>query len=192
MRKRVELFGLQIDPLTMGETIKRIEELIRQSNPAQHVVVNVAKLVMANEDAELRNIINSCDIVNADGQGIVFGAKLLGINIPERVAGIDLFENLVEVASKKGYRLYFFGAKEDIVREVVFVFRNKFKGLQIAGFRNGYYAEGEEDDVVRKISGARPDILFVAMGSPKKEMFLKKHLNKLNVPFVMGVGEALI
>lgn len=188
VKERENFLGINIDPLTMDETLSKISSIVEKKVITQHVVINVAKLVYAHKNKMLMEIINSCGLINVDGAGIVLGAKLLGINIPERVAGIDLMENLVEYSSKKGYKIYFFGAEENIVQKVVDVYSEKYPNLEIAGYRNGYYTKQEEPLIAQTIKDSAADILFVAMGSPQKELFLNKYLEFMEVPFVMGVG----
>lgn len=188
MDKRIKFFGVDLDLITMEETLGEISEFIEKRQNVQHVVVNVAKLVYAQKDENLREIINSCPLINVDGGGILLGAKILGINIPERVAGIDLMEKLIEYSAQKGYKPYFFGAEEEVVSKVVGIYKEKYPELNIAGYRNGYYTEAEEESIVEAIRDSKADILFVAMGSPKKEIFLSKYNSKLEVPFTMGVG----
>lgn len=186
--RRVEFMGAQIDALTMRETVSRIAELIDRREMAQHVVVNVAKLMTMRQDAKLRDIVNNSTLVNADGAGIIWGAKLLGIDIPERVAGIDLMQELIENANRRGDRLFFLGAEEDVVRDVVTIYKRRYPNLQICGYRNGYYRPGDELAIATQIRNARPDILFVALGSPQKEKFISEFKDVMEVPFVMGVG----
>ena len=187
-QNRIKFFGLNLDLLTMEETLSQVSKFIETRQCAQHVVVNVAKLVNAQTDNNLKEIINSCPLVNVDGAGIVLGAKFLGINIPERVTGIDLMQKLIEYSAKKGYRVYFFGAEEEIVKKVVDTYTERYPELLIAGYRNGYYSDDEEENIVSDIKNSKADILFVAMGSPKKEIFLSKYSEKMEVPFTMGVG----
>ena len=188
MTGRIKFFGLNLDIITFEETLNKISEFIETRRRVQHVVVNVAKLVYAQKDEELCDIINSCELVNVDGAGIVLGAKFLGINIPERVAGIDLMEKLTERSADRGYRVYFFGAQEDIVKRTAEHYKEKYPDLIVAGYRNGYYAPDEEEAVANEIKESRADILFVAMGSPQKEIFLNKYSKQMEVPFTMGVG----
>jgi N-acetylglucosaminyldiphosphoundecaprenol N-acetyl-beta-D-mannosaminyltransferase len=187
-RNRVNFFGINLDLLTMEETLAQISEFIEKKQYVQHVVVNVAKLVYAQKDNQLKHIINSCGLINVDGAGIILGAKFLGINIEERVTGIDLMQRLTEYSANKGYKIYFLGAEEEIVSKVVETYKEKYPNLQIAGYRNGYFSQEEENSVVEDIKNSDADILFVAMGSPKKEIFLNKYQAQMNVPFVMGVG----
>ena len=186
--ERIEFFGSVIDPLTMNETLQRVEEIIRTRAITQHVVINVAKLVLMQKDDKLRAAVNACGLINADGQGVVWGANLLGRKIPERVAGIDLFKNIVELSSKKGLRLYFLGAQENVVSKVIRILKSQYPQLQVAGFRNGYFSKEEEGQVAEDIRDSCADVLFVAMGSPQKEFFLNKYCETMAVTFVMGVG----
>src|ERR1043166_6424835 len=185
---KVELFGLQVDNLTMDETLARIDAFIASRQVHHPVVVNVKKIVKAHRDPQLRDILNSCDRVNVDGQPVIWAAGLLRKPLKERVAGIDLMQRLIAHAATKGYRLYFLGAKEEVVSELVKRVRGKFPNAVIAGWRNGYWNETEEPDVARAIAAAKPDILFVAISSPKKEIFLARWKNEIQAPFVMGVG----
>ncbi len=154
----------------------------------QHVVINVNKIVKIDRDPELRKIVNHCDLVNCDGMPIVWASKILGTPLPERVAGIDLFNNLVAKAARNGWGVFFLGAREEVVSRVVYTFKQKYPSLKIAGYRNGYWDSAEESSVAESICSASPDILFVAISSPKKEEFLGTHLKKMGVPFSMGVG----
>ena len=140
------------------------------------------------DDSELRRIINSCPLINADGASIIWAAKRLGIPLKERVTGCDLFQELVKVASVKGYKIYLFGAKEEVVTRVKSIFEQKYPGIQIAGYRNGYFTEADEPEIVKNMSESGADMMFVAFSSPKKEYWVNKYLNQLNIPFVMGVG----
>ncbi len=185
---RVEVMGIEIDNLSMEETLSLIEEKILEGTPIQHVVVNAAKVVEVDKNPELKAIIESCEIVNADGQAVVWASKILGNPLKERVAGIDLMQALVQRASQKGWSIYFFGAKQEVLDRVVERYRKEFPMLRIAGTRNGYYAPEEESKIAADISKSGAHILFVAISSPKKEIFLNKYLYAMNVPFVMGVG----
>ena len=185
---RIDLLGCPIDSLDLRQTIVKIEKYIEERTPHQHVVVNVAKLVKARKMPWLREIISTCDIINADGMPIVWASRLLGKPLPGRVAGTDLFYELIKISANKGYRLFFLGAREDVVKKTVAVFTEKYPGLKIAGFRNGYFPEDKEAEIARTIYLSKADILFVGFSSPKKEKFLKKWMPVMQVPFCMGVG----
>lgn len=187
--KEINLFGAKINPLTMQETIAFIEgNIVHHKTNMQHTVVNVAKLVCLQKDKKLKEAVNNSDLVNVDGMPILWVARLLGHKIPERIAGIDLFQALVKFASKKGYKPYFLGGTPEVIQLVTSTFRSLYPTLSIAGCHNGYFAEADEKKVAEIIARARADMLFVGMPSPRKELFLHKYKDYLNIPFVMGVG----
>ncbi|WP_460268916.1 WecB/TagA/CpsF family glycosyltransferase [Clostridium tertium] len=188
MDKRKVFLNTYVDALTMDETLERIEEFIENREIVQHVVINASKINIMQENDDLTNIINECPLINADGQSIVWGAKFLGYELPERVAGIDIFTELVRVSAEKGYRPYFFGATEEVVRKVVETFKDKYPSLKIAGYRNGYFNDEESIKIAEDIKKSEADILFVAFSSPKKEFWIRKYINIMKVPFAMGVG----
>jgi N-acetylglucosaminyldiphosphoundecaprenol N-acetyl-beta-D-mannosaminyltransferase len=186
--QRIELMGCLIDNLTMEETLDAVERFIASGRPHQHVVVNVDKLVKAQADADLRRIINECALINADGMPVVWASRLLGRPLKERVAGVDLFEALMQRSAQENWRVYLLGAREEIVSKVKSIYELKYPGLTIAGYRNGYWSSEEEPVVAEQIRAAAVDILFVAISSPKKEQFLNHYQAQMRVPFAMGVG----
>lgn len=187
-KRRYKVLNTYVDAISMDETIQEVEKIIERRAPVQHVVVNAAKVNLMERDPILRRIINSCQLINADGVSVVWAAKVLGIPVKERVTGCDLFLNLVRLASQKGYRIYLFGAKEEVIIKVKRIFEEKYPSLQIAGYRNGYFTEAEEPEIVKNMAESNADMMFVAFSSPKKEYWINKYLNQLNIPFVMGVG----
>jgi N-acetylglucosaminyldiphosphoundecaprenol N-acetyl-beta-D-mannosaminyltransferase len=190
MNGRVEFMGCLIDNLSMQETLQRIETFVRSGRSHQHVVINVDKVVRASRDPELRGIINECALVNVDGMPVVWASRLLGKSLKERVAGVDLFEALVERSAEKGWSVFFLGAREEVVRAVNNLYGRKYPRLRVAGYRNGYWSPEEEAGVVKLIADSQPDLLFVAISSPKKEQFLGRYQAEMKVPFAMGVGGA--
>ncbi len=188
-KKRVYILNCPIDALTMEETIEIIDFAIQNNKHIHHAVVNAAKLVKMKKDKELFESVVNADIINADGIAVVWASKLLGEPLPERVTGIDLMQNLVKLAHEKGYKIFFFGAREEVVKKVVEKYSKEYSPDIIAGYRNGYYSEEEEPLIAKQIAESGANILFVAISSPKKEKFLYKYKNILkNINFIMGVG----
>ena len=184
--QRVRLFDVDVDALDATGTLDRVFELVDRPTPSQHVVLNAAKVVQMASDPELREIVRSCDLVNADGASIVWASRMLGRSVPERVAGIDLFTDIVERAASSGHSVYFLGATDEVLDEMLERFRRRYPTLRIAGSHNGYW----DDDaaIIAAVRRAGPDFLFLAIPSPRKEYWLHEHLDDLGVPFVMGVG----
>jgi N-acetylglucosaminyldiphosphoundecaprenol N-acetyl-beta-D-mannosaminyltransferase len=188
---RVAILGCPIDPLDMAETVERCDDLIQQGGTSQHMAVNVAKLVAARRDPDLRSAIEGSALVSADGQGIVLAARLLGRPLPERVAGIDLMQELLALAERRGYRVYVLGARSDVLERAAAVIDERHPRLQWAGRRDGYFEPAEEPEVCAEIRRSRPDMLFVAMGTPRKETFLAANADALGTPLLVGVGGAV-
>ncbi len=185
---RIQVCNIPVDDYTMKETIQLIDNAIIEKKPIHHVVINAAKVVNAQKDEALRESIVNCDIINADGQAIVWASRFLGRPLPERVAGIDIMANLVKLAAEKQYRIFFLGAKEEVVKEVVDIYTKQYGASIIAGYRNGYFKKEQEQEVATQIADSGASILFVAMSSPKKEIFLNTYKHLIQTPFIMGVG----
>ena len=188
---RVDVLGCPVDALTMGQTVQRCLDLIESRTGAQHVVVNAAKLVELRRNPRMARIISGCAIVNADGQAIVWAARLLGRPLPERIAGIDLMDELMAAAAAGGLGVYVLGAREEVLAEALRRLREKHRGLRVVGSHHGYFDADGEREVIAGIRLASPDMLFVAMSSPRKEYWLEDNLRALGVPFAMGVGGAI-
>ena len=173
----------------MQETLALVQEKIRSGEQVHHVVVNAGKVVAMQNDSELRKSVNESHIVNADGQAVVWASRFLGKPLKERVAGIDLMANLIEMAHKNNNKIFLFGAKEEVVKSVVDKYSKKYSRNMIAGYRNGYFSSTEEESIAHQIADSGAQMLFVAITSPKKENFLYRHREILkNVNLIMGVG----
>jgi N-acetylglucosaminyldiphosphoundecaprenol N-acetyl-beta-D-mannosaminyltransferase len=188
---RAEVLGCVIDRLDMGEAARRCDAYVRYGSGAQHMAVNAAKIVAMRHDRTLRRLVDECDLVTADGQAVVWASRLLGDPLPTRVAGIDLMLELLALAERRGYSVYFLGARADVLARAIVRLRERHPQLEIAGCRDGYFSEAEEPAVATSIRAARPDLLFVAMSTPRKEYFLGRWGPELDVPFSMGVGGAV-
>ena len=187
-QRRIEILGSKLDPLTLVETITAIEQMIEQGIHAQHVSINAGKINLMKEDPTLRRIVNQSTLITADGQSIVWAARYLGYDVPERVTGIDLFRELVKLAAEKGWRPYYLGATEEVVASVVAHDQKKYPDLAIAGYHHGYFSNEESHQIAREIAEAKPDLLFIAFSSPQKEIWIETFKEVLQVPFSMGVG----
>ena len=188
---RADVLGCPIDRLGIDEAVDRCRELIEETNrTTSQVSVNAAKLVAIREDALLRELVVGCDLVTADGQSVVWASRLLGDALPERVAGIDLMPRLLQLAEARGQRVFFLGATPQVLARAVATIASRHPRLHVAGSRDGYFRPEEEERVRDEIRAAAPDILFVAMTSPRKEQWVAAAA-ELDVGFAMGVGGSL-
>lgn len=186
--QRIEFLGCPLDPLSMEQTVEIIGQAIRQRQSLQHVVVNVAKLVHCQTDADLYRDVAGSDLINIDGMGVVWGARLAGIDIPERVAGVDLMDNILAFCEREGKRPFILGAKPEVLAQAVENIQAKYPKLQMAGTQHGYYDKATEPQTMETIRDSKPDCLFIAISSPHKERIMGAYKDMLNIPFMMGVG----
>lgn len=182
------VFDIPVASITMEETVEVIEECIKENKTIQHVVINAGKVVAMQSNEDLAKSVFEADLINADGQAVVWASKVLGTALPERVAGIDLMYNLIDLAAKKGYKCYFLGAKNEVLQKVVEYFSKKYSKEIVAGSHDGYFKPDQEEAIAQDITDSGAHMLFVAISSPKKELFVNKYKKLMNVPFVMGVG----
>jgi N-acetylglucosaminyldiphosphoundecaprenol N-acetyl-beta-D-mannosaminyltransferase len=186
---RVILFNIPIDALTMTETIDTVDRAIRDKTQIHHVAVNVGLVVAMQTNKELHSSVISADIVNADGLPLVWASRFFRKPLPERVAGIDLMQNLVDLAGRKGYTMFLLGAKEEVVAKLADSFSRRYSPAILAGYRNGYFDESQEPEVAKEINLSGANMLFVALPSPRKEIFLHRYKDTLrHLNFIMCVG----
>ena len=140
------------------------------------------------DDPDLLDIVRQADLVTPDGSGVMLASGLLGVRLPERVSGVDLVDRLSALSAHKGYRVYLFGAAQGVADAAAHSLLAHYPSLVIAGTRHGFFTPEEEAGIVREIAAAQPDILFVALGIPKQEQFIRRHFHALGVPAMLGVG----
>ncbi len=186
--KRIDILNIFIDVLDVNETIKLVEEYVIQKEPLHLMGVNADKINEANNNERLKQIINSCGIINADGASVIKASKYLGKPLPERVAGIDLMQDLVTLSEEKGYSIFLLGAKQEVVEKTAEVLKKKHPKLQIVGIRNGYFKESEWPEISNEIKSVQPDFVFVGITSPTKEYLIEFLQDDGNKSVFMGVG----
>lgn len=186
--KRVLLLGAPLDALSMEESLSLIARAMREKKTLQHVVVNVAKLVFMQEDEALYRDVAASDLINIDGAGVVLGCKAMGLNVPGRVAGIDVMDGVLSLCEREGFRPYILGAKAEILAKAKANIEARYPKINFAGIQDGYYDKSREREVMQAIKDSGADCLFIAMPSPHKERIMGDYKHVLQVPFMMGVG----
>ncbi len=187
----VEMFNVRLHPLSMEAALGRAEGFIREGGPHIIVTSDTSAIVRAQEDKELRTIINEADLATMDGQGVVLCARLLNFPVNSRVPGVDMMERLCEICARLGRPIALLGATPGVADEAARVLEARYPGLRVAYCHHGYFAPEDEARIVAEIQRARPAALFVAMGIPKQEKWIRAHIDELQVPVCMGVGGSL-
>lgn len=185
---RRTVLGIPVDAVTREQAVGVCLEAVRARRTLEIGVVNVAKLVTLQEDRALRDAIVRCGLIIADGLPVVWAGRLLGQPLPERVTGIDLFLDLLAAADRKGLSVYLLGATREVLEGVAQQVRARFPRARIVGMRDGYFRADEEAGVAEEIRRAGPDLLFVGISTPKKELFLGRYGATMGVAVCHGVG----
>ncbi|TDD82379.1 glycosyltransferase [Actinomadura rubrisoli] len=185
---RRHFLGVCLDPLTIDETVARCVKAVEERSPMTIGVLNAAKIVRLRKDPRLSRAVLGCDLVLADGQSVVWAARLLRRPLPERVAGIDLMLALLPEAERRGDRVYFLGAKQDVLDRTVAEVLRRFPRLEVAGSRDGYFSADEAAAVADEVRETRADLLFIGVSSPMKELFVEQWSARTGAQVVHGVG----
>ena len=187
----VDILGVPVAALTMREAVAQVQQFIDDKKTTLIATANAEMIMNAQHDAELREILQTADLVVPDGAGTVWAAHHLGYEMPERVAGYDLVQAVLKEAPKRGDRVFFFGSAPGIAESAKKMAEKLYPGVQVVGVRNGYFTEADEPHIIEEIRAAKPDILLAALGVPKQEKWLRKYAEQLGVPVSIGVGGTL-
>jgi N-acetylglucosaminyldiphosphoundecaprenol N-acetyl-beta-D-mannosaminyltransferase len=198
MRKRtpdtVALFGLPITNVTMAQAVARIEEHIHSGQTHQIATANLDFARNSLKDPYLQRIICECTMVLPDGAPMVWASRLFGTPLKERVTGVDLIPQLARLSAERGYKIFLLGSSEENSRRAAAVLEGRFPGVQIVGRLSPEIRplhEMDHEAILEAIDAVRPDILLVAFGNPKQEIWLYRHRDRLKVPVAIGIGGAL-
>lgn len=189
---KVSLCGIEVDSVTMEEALSRIEELIRARKPSYVVTPNVDVLVQLQTDPDFKRIYESAALVVPDGMPLLWAARFLGTPFKEKVSGSDLFVELCGLAARKGYGVYLMGAMPGVAVRAAEVLKSRFPGLRVAGAYSPPFGfekdEAECESIAQRIRDAKPDLLFVALGSPKQEKWTDRFRGRHEAPVSVMVG----
>ncbi|HVL38364.1 MAG TPA: WecB/TagA/CpsF family glycosyltransferase [Fimbriimonadaceae bacterium] len=187
-RDRVEILGVPVDRVTMAQALDSIESFIASRIPHIVVTADASGIVAAQSDPEFLALLKEADLVTPDSSGVLWASRRLGRPIAARVSGVDLVERLCGLSADKGYRLFFLGAEPGVAEMAAERLRIRFPGCNIVGTRHGYFPPESDQVVAREVAEFKPDVLFVAMGIPRQEKFIRATAKIIQAPVAMGVG----
>ncbi|GIN64112.1 glycosyl transferase [Robertmurraya siralis] len=186
LMKKEQYLGVDVSPLNYEEIIDDIRQRIEAGKQSTIIAVNPEKVMAANNNSDLKNLINDSTYQIPDGVGIILASKLKKGNIRSRVTGVDMMERLIRFAAEEDRKVFLYGAKEEVVVKAKKNLEEKYQGLNIVGYENGYVQDQEA--LLKKINDSEAELLFVAMGSPKQELWIQENKPKLAVKVFQGVG----
>lgn len=185
----VNILGVKVNKLTMDEAVGKAVELLQQDGLSKIYTPNSEIILYASENPEFTDVLNSADMIIPDGIGVVYGSKILGSPLSERVAGYDLVCRLFTTMAQMGKSVYLLGAKPGVAEAAAENLEKKYPGLVIAGTHDGYFKDDSE--VIESINNAAPDFLMVCLGFPKQEKWIYDNADKLNARLAIGAGGCL-
>jgi len=184
----VTLFGVDVSKMGMRQTVEYLVEAVRRRRPTHVVTANPIMFMTGFEDERFMSMLRNADLVVPDGAGLVWAARRLGKPVAERVAGFDLVQELFRIGAKEGWSVYLLGTTQELIEAARDRILEKYPGIRIVGCRNGFFGPSEDDEVVRDISEAAPDLLLVGRATWTQDPWIAQHHQRLNVPVMIGVG----
>ncbi|HVF54436.1 MAG TPA: WecB/TagA/CpsF family glycosyltransferase [Actinomycetota bacterium] len=184
----VHVFGVPVARLTAEAALAEVERLYEDGNPTTVVYVNAHTLNLAAADPEYRALLMSAGLVLNDGAGLAIAGRLKGAPFPENLNGSDFNPRILELAARRGWRVFFLGGRPGVAELAVERLHERIPGFETAGSRNGFFRSDEADDVVAEVREARPDLVMVALGNPRQELWLSDHLSATGAVIGVGVG----
>ncbi len=191
MSDKIDILGVKVDPVTMSQAVAQVQDYMDEKKNVLIATANAEMIMRATHDKELQAILNDAALVVPDGAGTVWAAHHLGHDMPERVAGFDLAQELMRIAPQRKRRVFFFGSAPGVAEKAKAKAEKLYPGIEIVGVRNGFFTEKDEPEIIAQIKEAKPDLLLAALGVPKQEKWLYKHKEELGVPVSIGVGGTL-
>lgn len=190
--KRIDVLGVGVDPITVGELHAGIQHHVREGGHALVLNANVHCLNLAYRDRDLRDLLNRAEIVFCDGSGVMLAARILGCRIPERITYADWMWQLADFATSEGFSLYFLGARPGVAEKAARRLRERYPNLQIAGVHHGYFdrtpESPENEAVIREVNAAAPDILVLGFGMPLQERWLMQNWDQIDARVALTGG----
>lgn len=189
MAERMKILGVPVDPMTMQEAVDTITARTVSGKQTFVVTANAEIIMMCQENSSYNEIVcKNADIVLADGAGAVWAGRHKGYTVPERVAGYDLYRNLLDKGRKQGMKSYFFGGSPGIADIAKAKVEELYPGVEVVGTHNGYFKEEDVPAIIEEINASAADYLFIALGAPKQENWIMANKDKLQCKLFMGIG----
>ncbi|TCO73145.1 WecB/TagA/CpsF family glycosyltransferase [Marinisporobacter balticus] len=188
MRNRADIMGVLIDKGNLEDALKRCVAFLGTQKCNIVITPNTEIVMEAQKDLALFKTINEADLVIPDGIGLIYASKIRGKGLEERVTGVDLMHKILKHCNDHKKSIYILGGKPGVAEAACKNIKEKFSMIGIKGFRDGYFKTEDEMKIIENINACKPDILFLALGAPKQELWMGKYKEKLQVKLVMGVG----
>ncbi|MEZ6087025.1 MAG: WecB/TagA/CpsF family glycosyltransferase [Pirellulaceae bacterium] len=187
----VTVWGVPFSRLTLGQTLQHVERLIQHGEPGYFITANLNYNMLTSQHSQLRRVNDEASFIVCDGMPMVWRSRWTGRPLPERVAGSELIYALSKWAAHKGHRIYFLGGAPGVAQAAADKLKSRYPGLQVAGVYSPPFrelTEGEQSAMLDQIRNSRPDIVYIAFGQPKGELWMSEHFREINAPVCVQIG----
>jgi len=181
----VDILGYSVLNIELSKLKNIINYFLTRETPSQFTVINANKIYLADNFPKLKNIMKKSTVLLPE-QAIVIGSRWLKTPIKSRITGIEFTEYILDNAAKEKYKIFLYGAKPEVIKTLVQIYKERFPDIQFVGYFDGYYPN--HSDIIDEINRTNPDFLFVALGSPRQEFWIHDHIKKMNIKIAVGVG----
>ncbi len=189
MCRKTLIYGTEYNNVTLGEAADMTDAFLSEAGNHMVVTPNAEIAYLAKNTKRLRDIINASELTVADGIGVVYASKIYRTPVKEKVAGVELGEEVIARAAKSGRGIFFLGGKPGVAELAAEKLSEKYRGINFCGMHDGYFKD--DDEIVRMINESGAEILFVCLGAPKQEYWMADNKDRLNVRLMLGLGGAL-
>jgi N-acetylglucosaminyldiphosphoundecaprenol N-acetyl-beta-D-mannosaminyltransferase len=192
-QRSIDILGVRVSAIGMADALMAIERWISERSRNYVCVTGAHGVMESRRNERLRGIHNRASLVAPDGMPLVWLAHLIGETHAERVYGPDLMRAMTEISELRGYRQFYYGGAAGVAEKLGVKLIRQHPNLQVAGVMTPPFrdlTEQEDEEQVRQINAARPDILWIGLGTPKQETWMAAHLGRIEAPVMIGVGAA--
>lgn len=191
MKDKVNILGVWVDMVNVSRAADRIMQFFNEDGLHKVYTPNSEIIMAAYKDDNFKNVLNSAELLTADGIGVVYASKILGKPIAERAAGYDIACEVLDRIKGTSHGVFLFGGKPGVAETAKEKLEERYPGIKISGCRNGYFKPEEEQSIVEEINNSGADLIFVCLGAPKQELWIDKYKDSLKANVAMGVGGSL-
>lgn len=185
---KIDIMGIEFDNVTLDEATDNVLDFLKQDKKGYIVTPNAEIAYSCRKDEELFDIVKNADFILPDGIGVIYASKILKNPLKQKVAGIDFADNLMRDITEK--TLFLLGSKQDTVNQAKLNIEKQYPQIKIVGTLDGYFKDDMiAVDAINAVNGV--DIVFVCLGSPKQEKFIKNNIDKINAKLLCGFGGIL-
>jgi N-acetylglucosaminyldiphosphoundecaprenol N-acetyl-beta-D-mannosaminyltransferase len=190
--ERMNLLGVSVDLVDMAGALRFVEEAIQGGHKGKVILaMNPEKVVTLQNRPDLKALFDQADLLIPDGIGLVAALRLLAGKKTTRVAGADLAQEICALAARQDYGVFLYGASEEVSASSASILSLRHPRLRIVGRCNGFVPADKMEQVIGQITRSKPDVIFVALGSPRQEEWVKQHLDQLDAAVVQCIGGTL-